>query len=195
MKWHKNEILNDGNCIFGPLEQLRFEILQLTIKTFHLPCKLIINKLKLCKIRLYLYTEIKEDEDEHSDDFLESDSDQDNFVNISVYDDAHLQTRIEEPDTPHEDHLIGSSQQRQELKECIDKAYEESLAPDQAKSPLDVVVVDENEHHQKRNKDVFDLRKTRNERLPKEPCASEPHYIISVRHLSLGALTRMFFTG
>ena len=122
-----------------------------------------INKLKLSKIRLYLYTEIKEDEDEHSDDFLESDSDQDNFVNISVYDDAHLQTRIEEPDTPHEDHLIGSSRQRQELKECIDKAYEESLVRDQAKSPLDVIVVDENEHHQKRNKDVFDLRKTRNE--------------------------------
>ena len=193
----KNLFLNDGNCIFGPLEQLRFNLLTfnkepIDDKDVPFTLQAYIDNFKLSKIRLYLCTEIREDEDEHSDDLLESDSDQDNFVNISMYDDAHLQTRIEEPDIPHEDHLIGSSRQRQELKECIDKAYEESLAADQAKSPADVVVVDENEHHQKRNKDVFDLRKTRNERLPKEPCASEPHYIVSVRHLSLGALTRMF---
>lgn len=148
-----------------------------------------IDHFKLSKIRLYLHTEIKEDE--HSDDLLESDSDQDSFVNFSMYD-VHLQSRNEEPDVLREDQLIGSSKQRQELKESIDKAYEESLAADQAKSSVNVVVVDEEEYHQKANADAYDLRKARNERLPKEPCASEPHYIVSVRHLSLGVLTRMF---
>ena len=109
-----------------------------------------------------------------------------------MYNDAHLQSRNEEPDILSEDHLICSSKQREELKESIDKAYEESLAADQAKPSVNVVVIDETEHHQKENTDANDLRKTRNERLPKEPCASELHYIVSVRHLSLGVLTHMF---
>ena len=198
----KNLFFNDGKCIFGRLEQLRFDLLTFNkelISTIPLGDKDVpftvqayIDNFKLSKIRLYLYTEVKEDEDEDSDDLLESDSDQDNFEDISMYDDAHLQSRTKEPDILHEDNLIGSSRQRQELKECIEKAYEESLAADQAKSPVNVIVVNENEHHQQKNKEVFDLRKTRNERLPKEPCASEPHYIVSVRHLSLGVLAHMF---
>ena len=197
----RNLFFSDGNCIFGPMEQLRFDLLTFnkeSISTIRVDDKDVpftvqayIDHFKLSKIKLYLYTEIKEDEDEQSDDLFESDSDQD-IVNISMYNDAHLQSRNEEPDILSEDHLIGSSKQREELKECIDKAYQESLAADQAKPSVNVVVIDETEHHQKENTDANDLRKTRNERLPKEPCASEPHYIVSVRHLSLGVLTRMF---
>lgn len=195
----KNLFFSDGKCIFGPMEQLEFDLLTFnkeSISTFRVDDKDVpftvqayIDHFKLSKIRLYLHTEIKEDE--HSDDLLESDSDQDSFVNFSMYD-VQLQSRNEEPDVLREDQLIGSSKQRQELKESIDKAYEESLAADQAKSSVNVVVVDEEEYHQKANADAYDLRKARNERLPKEPCASEPHYIVSVRHLSLGVLTRMF---
>ena len=198
----KNLFFSDGKCIFGPMEQLRFDLLAFnkeSISTIRVDDKDVpftvqayIDHFKLSKIRLYLYTEIKEDEDEHSDDLFESGSDQESFENISMYNNVPLLSRNEEPDIRHEDHLIGSSKQREELKECIDKAYEESLAADQAKSSVNVVLVEEKEYYQNENEDAHDLRKTRNERLPKEPCASEPHCIVSVRHLSLGVLTRMF---
>ncbi|CAB4020023.1 Hypothetical predicted protein, partial [Paramuricea clavata] len=48
------------------------------------------------------------------------------------------------------------------------------------------------ENHQEESKDVNDLKRIRNGRLPKEPYASDPHYIVFVRHLSLGVLTCMF---
>lgn len=57
------------------------------------------------------------------------------------------------------------------------------------------MVIDETEHHQKENNDANNFGKTRNERLPKGLRASEPHYIVSVRQLSLGVLTRMFSQG
>ena len=196
----KNLFRSDGKCPFGPMELLKFDLLTFnkeSISTIRVDDKDVpftvqayIDHFKLSKIRLYLYTEVREEEDEHNDDLFESNSDQDSFVNISMYNNAHLQSRSEEPDILCEDYLIGSSKQRQELKECIDKAYEESLAADQAKSSVNVVVVDETENHQKEN-EADDFRRARDERLPKEPCASVPHYIVSVRHLSLGVLTRM----
>jgi hypothetical protein len=88
----KNLFLSDGKCPFGPMEQLKFDLLTFnkeSISTIRVDDKDVpftvqayIDHFKLSKIRLYLYTEVKEDEDEHSDDLFESDSDQDSFVNI-----------------------------------------------------------------------------------------------------------------
>ena len=47
-------------------------------------------------------------------------------------------------------------------------------------------------HHEEENRGINNLKMIRNERLPKEPCPSDPHYVVSIRHLSLGVLTRRF---
>jgi hypothetical protein len=61
----------------------------------------------------------------------------------------------------------------------IDNVYEESLGIDQANSSVHAGAADETESHQEESKDVDDLKRIRNERLPKEPYASNPHYSIS----------------
>ncbi|CAB4007917.1 Hypothetical predicted protein [Paramuricea clavata] len=66
------------------------------------------------------------------------------------------------------------------------------LLPNRNEEPDKDGAADETESHQEESKDVNDLKIIRNERLPKEPYASDPNYIVFVRHLSLGVLTRMF---
>lgn len=193
----------DGKSCFGKASEMKVDLFDfkkekisssILVDDENVPFTLgfYIDYFKLSKIKLHFYTEIKEDSDEHSDDLFDSDSDQDSFMNISMLHNPQLPNRNEEPDILHKDGLIGSSIQRQELKELIDNAYEESLAIDQANSSVHARAADESESHQEESKDVDDLKRIRNERLPKEPYASDPHYIVSVRHLSLGVLTRMF---
>ena len=192
----KKLFFKDGKCTFGPMEQLEFNLLTFDkepISGLHIDSREVpftlqayINLFKLSKIRLYLCTETKEDDGDLTDDSFESDSGGESFINISLLDNPQLQSCNEEHDIQNEDGLIGSSKQRQNVKELIDDACEESLYVQT------VVVPEETDHREEESRDVNNLKMIRNERLPKEPCPSDPHYVVSVRHLSLGVLTRRF---
>ncbi|XP_028409542.1 uncharacterized protein LOC114532163 [Dendronephthya gigantea] len=159
---------------------------------------LYIDYFKLSKVRLYLSTMINE---EHDDD-IDSDNNSeisDSVLEHSVLDDEPVPVVSDEQENaaPHllntDDSLIGTSKEREQLKNLIDKAYEESLLADQNKSlqtlrkgiprPVDIHQTDDS---------LDELREVRTGRLSEEPDVSDPHYIVSVRHLSLGVVTRLF---
>ena len=82
--------------------------------------------------------------------------------------------------------MIGSAVERASLLNEIDDAYLRSLATDQEKDKKKLQI--ENE-----SKRLLHLMNCRIERLAEEPNLSDPHVIISVRHISLGTKTRLFW--
>lgn len=81
--------------------------------------------------------------------------------------------------------LIGSSSQREELKQQQDKDFLASLAADKEKE----------EHAMKLRADTerkSQLQAARSARVPPEPVDGEPAVHISVRHLTLGVQKRKF---
>ena len=127
----------DGKSCFGKASEMKVDLFDfkkekisssILVDDENVPFTLGFYIILSCpKSDFIFYTEIKEDSDEHSDDLFDSDSDQDSFMNISILHNPQLPNRNEEPDILHKDGLIGSSIQRQELKELFDNAYEESL--------------------------------------------------------------------
>jgi hypothetical protein len=159
---------------------------------------LYIDYFKLSKVRLYMSTEMKDCDSDNDSEFSDSVFEQSPFDNqpgiLSKQDD-----RVESP-CSMQDSLIGTSKEREQLKNFIDEAYAESLSADQAKSmqammhdtPIHAVDIVYDQPNDSLGESLDELRKVRAGRLSVEPSVSDPHYIVSVRHPSLGVVTRLF---
>ena len=86
---------------------------------------------------------------------------------------------------PRNSDLVGSSVERQYLKDEIDKAYQNSLKSDQEKYAL-------KKEKEKEDKRLTDLMETRKNRVPPEPALSEDCVTVTVRHTILGPKVRLF---
>ena len=158
-----------------------------------------IDSFKLSKVRLYLSTTVTQHDDDNTE-LLQNHSDYDDefdrFSEHSPFGDAEAlcteQQNGNMVSSEHQDGLIGSTKEREQLKNLIDEAYQESLAIDQAKLVTSCVEEEETHLNSEKDNSQDELRTVRADRLPREPNVSDPHYIVSVRHLSLGVVTRMF---
>ena len=157
-------------------------------------CILEINyHFKLSKVRLYLSTMLEDDnsKSDHESELSDSVLEQFPFHDHTVQQPEFAHTVTVPNSSNAQDSLIGTSSEREKLKSFIDKAYEESLLADQAKSTQ----ITENASGDfvcDHDDSVDVLRNIRAGRLPEEPNVYDPHYIVSVRHLSLGVVTRLF---
>ena len=98
-------------------------------------------------------------------------------------------TEDSEETMPYGSDLLGTTQERLELREEQDNAYYESLAVDFKKAN------DKKQELEKEMKDVArqeKLRSEREKRVQAEPNIEQEHVIVLVRHLTLGTVSRMF---
>lgn len=125
-----------------------------------------IAKYKLTKVRLYLLTRIIDDNDSE--------------LLKPVFDNGQ--------DTVS-DGLLGTSDERNSLREDQDKEYLDSLRKDQEKeqSKQEELLCRQEEFAIQES-----LREAREMRAPAEPDISEVHVKVSVRHVTLGVITRKF---
>ena len=87
------------------------------------------------------------------------------------------------------DGLLGTSDGRNSLREDQHKEYLDSLRKDQEKEQAKKK---ELLHHQEEFAIQESLREAREMRVPAEPDISELHVKVSVRHITLGVITRKF---
>lgn len=125
-----------------------------------------ITKYKLTKVRLYLLTRTIDDNDSE--------------LLKPVFDNGK--------DTVS-DGLLGTSAERNSLREDQDKEYLDSLRKDQEKEQA-------KQEELLRRQEEFaiqeSLREAREMRVPAEPDIREAHVKVSVRHVTLGVITRKF---
>ena len=87
--------------------------------------------------------------------------------------------------TPISPALIGDSSTRQELRNEIDRAFQESLEIDRRKECERIAA-------EERLSTLNELKEIRKSRVPAEPSLSEDHVTITIRHPTEGAKTRLF---
>ena len=122
------------------------------------------NLYKLTRVRLCLKTKRKEQ-------FLE-------------------ETKVGESDTEvRNSRLLGSSQERAQLKETQNEKYEESLRIDRAKKRQKEEALME---EISRAKKVEEIHAARLGRVLEEPGIDEPRVVVRVRHIDLGLVKRAF---
>ena len=122
------------------------------------------NLYKLTRVRLYLKTKRKE---------LLSE-----------------ETKVGESDTEvRNSRLLGSSQERAQLKETQDEKYEESLRIDRAKKKQKEEALME---EISRARKVEEIHAARLGRVLEEPGIDEPQVVVRVRHIDLGLVKRAF---
>lgn len=95
---------------------------------------------------------------------------------------------LELTSTPVSSSLLGSSAERELLRQHIDKAFEESLMNDKEKS-------EQREEEKSEESDegrLLALMKERESRVSEEPNLIDPHITIYVRHPTLGTKVRLF---
>lgn len=97
-----------------------------------------------------------------------------------------------QPKTSTISDLMGTTQERLELREEQDKAYIESLNVDSRKLEERRQVLQNEVQEVTRQEN---LRSQRAQRVQEEPNIEEEHVIILVRHLTLGTVSRMFLTN
>jgi hypothetical protein len=208
IKIAKGLFFPDGKSSFGNVSEMKLDLFNFKKeKVCSMPMEgenvpftlgLYIDHFKLSKVRLYLSTMQEENntdsdhDSDHDSEFSDSVFEQSPFDDLMVQppEFAHTITDPQSSKSNTQDILIGTSKEREKLKTLIEKAYEESLLADQARSSempdnLDGVCeqVDDS---------ADELRNTGAGRLPEELNVYDPHYIVSVRHLSLGVVTCLF---
>ena len=78
--------------------------------------------------------------------------------------------------------LMGTSAERETIKDQQDREYEESLAADQAKVKQKLEI----------GKLQLQLQTARKRRVPAEPAVNEASAVVSIRHVTLGIQRRAF---
>ena len=158
----------DGTSTFGDEDVMTFKVgnfkgeeveEQFTLAKY-------VAKYKLTKVRLYLLTRTIDNNDSE--------------LLKPVFDNGH--------DT-FSDGLLGTSAERNSLREDQDKEYLDSLRKDQEKEQA-------KQEELLRRQEEFaiqeSLREAREMRVPAKPDISEVHVKVSVRHVTLGVITRKF---
>ena len=84
----------------------------------------------------------------------------------------------------------GECTERKRLREEISKAFEESLEADRKKDRI--VNVEASTNDSNVVDDLIQLKRSREERVLKEPSLHDDHVTISIRHSSLGTKVRLF---
>ena len=192
----KETFFPDGNNIFGNLSEMVLDIgnfKQDQMTHTDMTLAQYIDAHKLSKVRLYIMTKAIDQEANsgiESDDEQENDNDTEDELLQSVYtytplpdfDDIFSYTaafKCDEPDNSSA--LVGTSCERDTLKREQDKEYDASLYIDQLKAQLKT--------RQQGLKDARALRVT------EIPPVGEPHVTVSVRHVTMGLVTRSFSTN
>ncbi|CAH3196630.1 unnamed protein product [Porites evermanni] len=134
--------------------------------------------------RLYLLTKNEDDADGDEDE---------SFPSAFGYHDPSFGTkRASSPSFPKEDGLIGTSSERQQFFDDLDQELRASLAADKAK----VKSTNKQQLISEPTNDETDslerLRQVREQRSLPEPDSSEPKVKVSVRHCTLGVVSRVF---
>ena len=134
--------------------------------------------------RLYLLTKNEDDADGDEDE---------SFPSASGYHDPSFGTkRASSPSFPKEDGLIGTSSERQQFFDDLDQELRASLAADKAK----VESTDKQQLISEPTNDETDslerLHQVHEQRSPPEPNSSKPKVKVSVRHCTLGVVSRVF---
>lgn len=158
----------DGMSTFGDVDVMTFKVgnfkgeeveEQFTLAKY-------IAKYKLTKVRLYLLTRTMDDDDSEL-----------------------LKPVFGNGQDTVSDGLLGTSNERNSLREDQDKEYLDSLRKDQEKEQA-------KQEELLRRQEEFaiqeSLREARELRVPAEPDISEVHVKVSVRHITLGVITRKF---
>lgn len=194
LKIFRETFFPDGENIYGKLSNMVIDIGNFKgdrISDNSLTLADYIDQHKLSKVRLYIMTKTKQpvndfDEsasEQNSDDVVDDDEFQQSIFHYSLLPDlddmftesAENSSRVDFENTST---LVGSSAERCALKEEQDKEYTESLAKDQLKAKVKT---------RQQN-----LRDGRALRVPDIPRAGEPYIEVSVRHNTMGLVTRRF---
>lgn len=100
--------------------------------------------------------------------------------------------------TPLGGGLMGTTDERADLMESIEKDFQESLATDQENQKQLNEEQQQKVEKEKRRKEeeerLENLKKIRRNRVVAEPGLHEPHATILVRHVSMGTQTRIFIS-
>ena len=133
---------------------------------------------------LHLLTKNEDDTDGDEDE---------SFPSAFGYQDPSFGTkRASSPSFPKEDGLIGTSSERQQFFDDLDQELRASLTADKAK----VKSTDKQQLISEPTNDETDslerLSQVREQRSPPEPNSTEPKVKVSVRHSTLGVVSRVF---
>jgi len=164
----KDVYFPDGMSTFGDEDIMTFKVGNFKAEEVQEQYTLAkyIAKYKLTKVRLYLLTRIIDDNDSE--------------LLKPVFDNGQ--------DTVS-DGLLGTSDERNSLREDRDKEYLDSLRKDQEKEQAKQ---EELLRRQEESAIQESLREAREMRVPAEPDISEVHVKVPVRHVTLGVITRKF---
>ena len=164
----KEVFFPDGKSSFGDADNMTFKVGNFKGEEVEEQFTLAkyIAKYKLSKVRLYLLSKITDDDD--SELFTPVfDNEQDTFS----------------------DGLLGTSNERNSFRENQDEEYMDSLKKDQEKEQAKK---EELLRCQEKFAIQESLREAREMRVPTEPDIYEEHVKVSVRHVTLGVITRKF---
>ena len=168
----------NGSSIFGSASTMKFTLRNFKgdeIKHEGFSLAAYIAEHKLSKVRMYLFSKVEEGNETIS----LSDSEEDLPTAFESRNEGAQSSSI----------LLGSSSERKNFGEQQDKKFRESLL-------LNQFADFEKEQVEKSMKDELDksefLYKSRCERVPEEPGVDDRHAMVSVRHVTLGVISRRF---
>ena len=132
----------------------------------------------LTTVRLYLMTRSLDKETEGSDTELPE---------VFEVDRKPLKVNAKKGSHVDANHggLMGTSAERETIKDRQEREYQESLAADQAKEREKLEI-------EEASKRQLQLQTARKRRLPPEPAVNEASAVVSVRHVTLGIQRRAF---
>mgnify|MGYP002803975490 FL=1 len=167
-----------GNSVFGNASIMKFNLGNFKgdeIKRDGFSLAGYIAQHKLSKVRLYLLSKVEEGNETIS----LSDSEEELPPAFDIqHDEAHSSSS-----------LLGSSSERKKIREEQDKEFHESLLLDQFADFEKEQEIERMTNEVKKSDSIY---KSRCERVPEEPSINDQHAMVSVRHVTLGVVSRRF---
>ena len=167
-----------GNSIFGSASTMKFNLGNFKgdeIKHDGFSLAGYITQHKLSKVRLYLLSKVEEGNETIS----LSDSDEELPPAFEIQNDEAQSSST----------LLGSSSERKKIREHQDEEFHESLRRDQFADFEKEQAIERMKNEVTKSDSIH---KSRCERVPEEPSINDEHAMVSVRHTTLGVVSRRF---